>query len=171
MSSSLAKRLHQRAFTSPTQETLLNLMVTQAWLSGEIMGLLAGCGVTLSQYNVLRILRGSHPEKLTCSTVGERLLDRTPDVTRLLDRLTRAGLTERGRSENDRRVVLVGITQAGLDVLADIDPGLDVFHERLSHALPGDDMQTLNALLERFRESGEEILAAQSESSQPADAL
>ncbi len=168
MSSSLSKRLQQRAFSSPTQETLLNLMVTQAWLSGEIMSVLSNHSVTLSQFNVLRILRGSHPSRLTCSAIGERLVDRTPDVTRLLDRLTRAGLTERARSDNDRRVVLVGITKEGLDVLSSIDPGLDRFHERLSGVLPPDEMHTLNRLLERFREVGEERM--QSESHMP-DAL
>jgi DNA-binding MarR family transcriptional regulator len=161
MSSTLAKRLHQRSFVSPTQETILSLMVTQAWLSGEIMAVLSGHDVTLSQFNVLRILRGSHPDKLTCSAIGERLLDRTPDVTRLFDRLSRAGLTERTRSESDRRVVLVGITQAGLDVLSAIDPGIDGFHGRLSNALPPGEMETLNTLLERFREAGEEIFASE----------
>ncbi len=163
MSSTLSQRIQQRAFVSPTQETLLSLMVTQAWLSGEIVQLLSAHGITLSQYNVLRILRGSHPDTLTCSDIGERLLDRTPDVTRLLDRLTRAGLTERTRSHTDRRVVLVGITQDGLEVLSAIDPGINGFHERLSGALPPEDMQTLNALLERFRENGEHILTSQPE--------
>lgn len=159
MSDALARRLHQRAFVSPTQTTMLNLMVTHNWLSGEIAALLAEHGLTLSQFNVLRILRGSHPGKLTCSAVGERLLDRTPDVTRLLDRLTRAGLTERERSETDRRVVLVGITAAGLDVLAGLDPEMDAFHDRLSGALPPADMEALTHLLDRFRETGEELLA------------
>ena len=77
--------------------------------------------LTTSQYNVLRILRGSHPTRLTSSDVGERLIARDPDVTRLVDRLVTRGLVARVRSRQDRRVVEVGVTDKGLAVLRELD--------------------------------------------------
>lgn len=149
----LAERLHQNRFVSPANEAILNVIVTASWLSGEIMQALDGVEVTMAQYNALRILRGSHPERLTCSTVGQRLLDRTPDVTRLLDRLEQAGLAERIRADHDRRVVLVGITPKGVDVLDRAQPAMEALEARLAEGLSGDDLATLSSLLERLRAS------------------
>jgi DNA-binding MarR family transcriptional regulator len=78
-------------------------------------------GLTPNQYNVLRILRGASPTGLTCGQIAERMITRDPDVTRLTDRLVRAGLARRERGAGDRRVVEVGITDAGRGVLARLD--------------------------------------------------
>lgn len=78
-------------------------------------------GLTPNQYNVLRILRGAHPGGLTCGQIGERMITRDPDVTRLTDRLVREGLAERTRSDTDRRVVEVTISAEGLAALARLD--------------------------------------------------
>jgi DNA-binding MarR family transcriptional regulator len=74
-------------------------------------------GLTPSQFNVLRILRGARPEALPCKTISERMVHHDPDVTRLLDRLERLGWIEKARDTRDRRVVKVGITPAGLEVI------------------------------------------------------
>ena len=79
-------------------------------------------GLSTSLFNVLRILRGSHPGALTCGEIGERTIARDPDVTRLVDQLRARGLVTRARSQADRRVVEVRITDKGLDLLRDIDP-------------------------------------------------
>ncbi len=79
-------------------------------------------GLSSSQFNVLRILRGSHPKALTCGDIGERTIARDPDVTRLVDQLCARGLVTRARSRSDRRVVEVSITGKGLDLLKDLDP-------------------------------------------------
>jgi DNA-binding MarR family transcriptional regulator len=73
-------------------------------------------------FNVLRILRGSHPTPLTCGEIGERTIARDPDVTRLVDRLIARGLVARARSEKDRRIVEVSITKKGLDLLQELEP-------------------------------------------------
>ena len=78
--------------------------------------------LSTSQYNVLRILRGSHASGLTCGEIGERTVARDPDVTRLVDRLGRRGLVTRTRSQTDRRVVQVDITPKGLGLLRELDP-------------------------------------------------
>lgn len=143
--------IRQTEFASPTHEALLNVMATASWLSGEVSAALAPHGVTQAQYNVLRILRGQHPERYACSEVGERLLDRTPDVTRLLVRLEAAGLATRRRAEHDRRVVEVGITEAGLALLAEIDGPLNDTLARLGRHLSEAEHAVLSELLERLR--------------------
>ena len=91
----LSDLIKQEQFESPDQEALLNVLVTSSWILTALAATMAPYGVTPAQYNVLRILRGSHPQRLTCSALGQRLLDRTPDVTRLLNRLERHGLIHR----------------------------------------------------------------------------
>ncbi len=147
----LSELIKQDRFASPAQEAMLNVVVTSSWLLGELATAMAPYGVTPAQYNVLRILRGSHPQTLTCSAIGERLLDRTPDVTRLLNRLERSGLIARERAEHDRRVVEVVVTQKGLDLLARMEPELEVVQRRLTHRLAPDEHRLLSDLLERLR--------------------
>jgi DNA-binding MarR family transcriptional regulator len=131
----VAKQLKQKtAFASPEQEVLLGLRIAAARLVEPWAAFLkATAGLTNSQYNALRILRGSHPTRLTCSDIGQRMIARDPDVTRVVDRLTARGLVERLRSSRDRRVVEVGITEAGLALLGD----LDVHARRMPKAILG----------------------------------
>ena len=151
----LTDRLRQQRFASPAQEAFLNVLVTANWAQGETARVLAPYALTPAQYNVLRILRGSHPTPLPCSAIGERLVDRTPDVTRLLDRLERAGLLSRTRAAHDRRVVEVSVTDAGLALLATVEPHVTALFERVSGTLSDADFRTLSDLLERMR-AGEE---------------
>lgn len=147
----LSELIKQDHFFSEEQETILNVMVTSSWLLSELTAVMARHGVTPAQYNVLRILRGSHPQALTCTAVGERLLDRTPDVTRLLNRLEHAGLVHRKRADHDRRVVQVGITEKGLDVLSRMQPDVEEALRRLTRHLSNEDHRHLCELLERLR--------------------
>ncbi len=147
----LTELIKQEHFGSAGQEALLNVIVTSAWLTGELGSTMAPYGVTLAQYNVLRILRGSHPKTLTCSDIGERLLDRTPDVTRLLNRLQRSGLIHRERAAHDRRVVEVGITEKGLTLLAEMEDDIEAMERRLTEHLSAEEHAHLNHLLERLR--------------------
>jgi DNA-binding MarR family transcriptional regulator len=90
-------------------------------IEGNHATLFKSFGLSGPQYNVLRILRGARGEDLSCHEVGNRLLKRVPDVTRLLDRLEARGLIERWRCTDDRRVVRTRITDAGLELLGQID--------------------------------------------------
>ena len=113
----------KRPFVSPEQEAMLGIrMVAARVLAPWEQFLKSAADLTTSQYNVLRILRGSHPAALTCGAIGERTIARDPDVTRLVDRLHAGGLVKRSRSEDDRRVVEVHITTKGLDLLRELDP-------------------------------------------------
>lgn len=148
----LSDLIQQTRFESPAHEAVLNVFATEAWLSGRLAAAFADHGVTPSQFNVLRILRGHRPAPMTCSQIGNRLLDRTPDVTRLLARLERAGLVSRCRATHDRRAVEVSITEAGLAVLDRLDvPARDEVAHAARH-LSGDELRTLSGLLERLRQ-------------------
>ncbi len=152
---SLAELIKQDRFASPAHEAMLNVMVTHSWITSALAETMAEQDLTLAQYNVLRILRGAHPEPVPCSYIGSRLIDRTPDVTRLLDRLQRVGLIERQRAEHDRRVVEVGITQKGLERLDRLQEPIENVTTRLLGGLAEEDQRHLSSLLERLRAGAE----------------
>jgi DNA-binding MarR family transcriptional regulator len=119
----IARQLKQKApFASVEQEVLLGLrMAASRVLDPWARFLKMSADLTPAQYNMLRILRGSHPTRLTSSDLGERMIARDPDVTRLADRLVTRGLAARTRSHQDRRVVELSVTDKGLAVLQELD--------------------------------------------------
>lgn len=141
----------EKPFASPEVEAYLNLLRTYDRLHGNVSRFLKGHGISAPQYNVLRILRGAEPGGLPCLQVAERLVARVPDITRLLDRLERGGHVSRERSPQDGRVVLVRITQAGLDLLAGLDEPLLAFQRTQLGHLSAEDLAMLSRLLERAR--------------------
>ena len=135
MAGVVARRLKQTIpFGSLEQEVLLGLrMAASHALDPWARFLKASADLTVPQYNALRILRGSHPTRLTSSDVGERMIARDPDVTRLVDRLVTRGFVARVRSRQDRRVVEVGVTEKGLALLRELDAHV----EKMPKALLG----------------------------------
>ena len=135
MAGVIARELkQQRAFSSREQEVLLGLRIAAARIVEPWEKFLkATAELTPNQYNVLRILRGSHPDRLPCGEIAERMIARDPDITRLVDRLGRRGLVTRVRSRQDRRVVEVGLTLKGQGILL----GLDEHVNRMPKALLG----------------------------------
>ena len=126
MGGKLQAEIRQRKpFVSVEEEAYLNLVRTADALSRELELFLQPHGLTATQYNVLRILRGAGPEGATCSGISERMLAYDPDVTRILDRLEKIDMIQRARSVTDRRVVMTTITQSGLDLLAALDEPLE----------------------------------------------
>ena len=150
MAGIVARELKQKsAFASPEQEVLLALRLAAARVVEPWAAFLkTTAGLSNSQYNVLRILRGSHPTRLTCSEIGERMIARDPDVTRVVDRLTARRLVARARSSRDRRVVEVGITEAGLALLHDLDAHVQRMPRALLGHLGPARLRRLKALLE-----------------------
>src|SRR5512143_716953 len=110
-----------RGFAAPDEEATVALLRTVDVIRGDLERTLAASGITLQQFNVLRILRGSHPEPMPTLEIAERMIERAPGITRLIDRLEAAGLVSRKRGRDDRRVVLCAITAAGLATLAASD--------------------------------------------------
>jgi len=137
------------AAADPSMGVLVGVMRIRQRLMDEVTPLLRQHGLTESSYNALRILRGARPRGLRCQDVGERLLTRVPDVTRLVDRLERSALVERVRCPEDRRVCYVRILPAGLELLAKLDEPVDGLRRHCFGRLTTRDMRTLNRLLDK----------------------
>lgn len=146
----------QRPFSSAEEEAMLNLLRTSDCLDRCLQRKIRPWGVTATQYNVLRILRGAGPEGLTCAAIGGRMIAAEPDITRLLGRLKALKLIRQRRDRRDRRVVRTQISEAGLDLLRSMDPTIQrVPGELLGHMSAGD-LAELSRLLELARSRGED---------------
>jgi len=158
MTDRLRRALKQtRPFDSLEQEVLVALQVATARLMEPFTRhLRQEAGITPAQYNVLRILRGAGAPGLSCGEIAERMIDRDPDVTRLLDRLVKAGLAERRRDTADRRVVRVQLSEAGRETLAAVDRTVKTYPALLVDALGPDRLAQLLTLLEDVIEAATE---------------
>jgi DNA-binding MarR family transcriptional regulator len=144
----------KKPFDLPEQEAALNLARTHDYLVHESARLLEGHGISGPQYNVLRILRGHGGDGLPCTEIASQMVTRTPDITRLVDRLEAAALVLRQRKDKDRRVVRVQITPAGLDLLARLDQPVLYLHKELLGHLTRAELAELNRLLVKARRPG-----------------
>jgi DNA-binding MarR family transcriptional regulator len=152
MASQLQRELKQRKpFASLRQEVMLSVARTSALLTHSFEHALKAHGITLTQYNVLRILRGAGPDGLCRYEIGERLITPVPDVSRLLDRMTAAGLLTRERALADRRLVVACITPRGLELLEALDgPSQEIIDAQMQH-MSDEQLVTLRDLLELAR--------------------
>ena len=133
------------------EDAFLSLLVTTEALSRNAEKVLRAADVSPTQYNVLRILRGS-PQGLPCREIGERMISRDPDITRLLDRLEKRALISRCRETKDRRTVLTRITPQGLRLLSELDaPVAEMHRNQLGH-LGRERLRSLMELLELARQ-------------------
>lgn len=138
------------ALPLPDRAFILMLKTTDS-LSQEVEQLLKAHGLTGTQYNVLRILRGAQPDGLACSSIGEKMISHDPDMTRLLDRMEKRRLIARARQTNDRRVVKTRITAPGLELLKRLDQPVRALHKRqFGHVAPRQ-LKVLMELLEQVR--------------------
>lgn len=150
--SALQREIRQKTpFRTPAQEAVLGLLRTADVVRRFIARSLEPYDVTPQQYNVLRILRGAGAEGLPTLTIGERMLEDSPGVTRLVDRLISKGLVSRARSTEDRRQVLCRVTPAGLDLLAQVDALVEGRNDEAVDMLTPDEQKELIRLLDRIR--------------------
>jgi DNA-binding MarR family transcriptional regulator len=150
-SKSKVENVSRRKINCPEEDAFTSLVRTADLLSRKVERVLREAEVSPTQYNVLRILRGS-PQGLPCSEIAKRMINRDPDITRLLDRLEKRGLVSRCRETEDRRLVLTRITPEGLARLAELDaPVTETHRSQLGH-LGRERLQALVELLEAARE-------------------
>ena len=138
-------------FDSPQQEAYLHLWRTYdrlRLLEDELFGRF---DLTAQQYNALRLLKAAHPRKVATLSLAGRLVSRAPDITRLVDKLVDRGLVERERPADNRRVVNVGITEAGAALLDELAPAIRECHERQLGHMDESEMRTLVELLRKAR--------------------
>jgi DNA-binding MarR family transcriptional regulator len=145
-----------RRFDSLEQEAFLNLWRTYDRLHVAEEELFGRYDLTPQQYNVLRLLRGEGGGKLPTLALASRLVSRAPDITRILDKLEERGLIERERPPDNRRMVLIGLSPAGRDLLAQLDAQVRECHARQLGHLPPEQLRQLIALLQSARGPHEE---------------
>ncbi len=144
----------QRPFSGPEEEALLNLMRTSDCLERALERKIRPWGVTATQYNVLRILRGAQPEGLTCAAIGRRMIAAEPDITRLLARLKARKLVRQRRDQQDRRVVWTQISEAGMELLQSMEPVIQRAPRELLDHMSATQLAQLSRLLELARAHG-----------------
>jgi DNA-binding MarR family transcriptional regulator len=144
-------------FDSPQQEAYLSLWRTYDRLRAIEDELFSKHDLTAQQYNALRLLEARSPEPMLTSAIGQRLISRAPDITRLLDRLEQRGLVTRNRPADNRRTVQVGITPAGLELLANLTRLVRECHAKQLGHLSAEQLKKLIDLLRQARRPHEEL--------------
>jgi len=142
--------IKQQQFKSAYQKAAINLIFTANWLLARQQEFFKPYGITTSQFNILRILRGQYPKKISGVEIKSRMLDKNSDIPRLLDRLLKKNLITKSVCMQDKRAADVAITQEGLQVLAQIDSQLDSIEQSTIH-LSTEDATQLSNLLDRLR--------------------
>ena len=153
MAQTIDREIRQtKPFRSLQEQLVLNLMLTTRVVEENWAQYLKRAeGISPSQYNILRILRGARPKAARISEIADRMVTRDPDVTRLVDRLIKQGLARRERDGDDRRVVLVEITAAGLALLSRLDGPAGESTEAAMAGLKPQQLRTLDTLLNEVR--------------------
>jgi len=150
--------LQELPFSSKEEEALLNLIRTSDCLHRAMQRRTKEWGVTTTQYNVLRILRGAQPHGLTCAAIGSRMLTAEPDITRLLGRLQKLKLIKQARDKHDRRVVWTRIAMQGLKLLLAMDPAVETAPKEFLGHMDKTDVAELIRLLELARRNSEDLV-------------
>jgi DNA-binding MarR family transcriptional regulator len=152
MAGRLKREIKQkRPFRSVQEEVVLSVMRTADQVAVPMNEVLRATGLSPSQYNILRILRGAGEDGLPCGEISERMVRRDPDLTRLLDRLEKSDLVSRTRDTRDRRIIRASITDEGLALLESLDqPVEESIRRALSH-MPVTRLRQLLELLEELR--------------------
>lgn len=132
------------------EEVSLNLAVAASVLRDRFEKISEPFGITASQYNVLRILRGVHPEGHPRCEIIRRMVDRAPDITRLIDRLEKQGLVKRDRTNEDRRKSITKITEKGLKLIIELQPFIDKEHKDMTKSLTDKECSMLSELTEKL---------------------
>jgi MarR family transcriptional regulator, organic hydroperoxide resistance regulator len=143
-----AGKHHKRDLPSLEARVFVALLTAADRLSQDAEKLVKEYGLTGTQYNVLRILRGAEPAGLACKGIGDRMISHDPDMTRLLDRMDKRGLITRKRQADDRRVVKTRITAQGLEILKKLDNPIQELHKRQFREISAPRLKTLAEALE-----------------------
>lgn len=147
---SIEQDIKQKKFKNPYQKLSINLIYTGNWIMYQQMEMLRGFEITPQQYNVLRILRGHSHAPMKVNEISERMLDKTSNTSRLVDKLLAKELLVRKVCPSDRRAVDVIITEKGLTILKEIDPLVDNWEKNL-YSLSPQEADTVSQLLDKLR--------------------
>lgn len=146
----LEEAIKSTKFKGERHKAVINLMYTAYWIKNNFTVALKEFGITLEQFNVLRILNGKHPEQMRVKDIGSRIIEKSSNVPRIIDRLVEKELASRVPSREDKRETLVSITEKGLAVLAAAVKVVDQTRER-ELGIDEKEAEILNELLEKMR--------------------
>lgn len=146
----IAEDIKQDSFKSEYSKAIINTIFTSAWLHQEHLQLFKSHGLTTPQFNILRILRGQHPKPATVNLLIDRMLDKSSNASRIVDKLEQKGLVKRSQCSKDRRAVDVYISDEGLMLLEEMDVKMDEW-EKSHNSLSEKEAATLNVLLDKIR--------------------
>jgi DNA-binding MarR family transcriptional regulator len=146
----LQKEVHTSRFQNNHQQALVNIIYTYSWASQKIKEILVPYNLTQQQYNVLRILRGQYPSPSTINLIKSRILDKTSDTSRIVDRLVEKKYLEKTTNARDKRAVDIVITDRGLTLLKKLDKEVD-FSSLIVPHITDDEAKDLNVLLDKLR--------------------
>lgn len=149
---SIERDIKQANFKSPYSKAVINILYTNNWLQSLQVEIFKPFDLTLQQYNVLRILRGQHPNPITVIAIIERMLDKMSNASRLVDKLLVKELVVRKLCPHDRRAVDVTITEKGLNLLKELDTLQNQWESKL-HGLTENEALQLSTLLDKMRQS------------------
>lgn len=147
---SIEEEIRQPKFSNAREKAAVNILFTASWLRGKNASRLKKHNITPEQYNVLRILRGSHPKKMMLSDISSRMIDRNSNATRLVEKLRGKGLVKRNICEENRRQVDISITAKGMQVLSSIDSGNTEWRAILKN-MSKKEAGELNRILDKLR--------------------
>lgn len=146
----LEKEIQTKAFADQRQKLGLNILFTAGWLQGLVMRDLKPFGISPQQFNVLRILRGQYPTAVAAHSIACRMIDKSSNVSRLIEKLRVKNLVTRQENPKDRRSVHVGITDQGLQVLEKIEPLQLAWHPN-ENQISDADAALVNRILDNWR--------------------
>lgn len=146
----IKEEIKQSHFRNAYQKAFINILFTNNWLEEQVKEMLKGEDLTKQQFNVLRILRGSYPEPLSTLQIRERMLDKMSDTSRIVDRLVKKEFVNKQTCPNDKRLVDVIITEAGLKKLEALDEKEFIIEDSLQN-LSEEEADTLSSLLDKLR--------------------
>jgi len=147
---SIGEDIQQKKFTSEFSKALINIRYTESWISQKFQGILKPSELTTPQYNILRILRGQYPNPATINLLIERMIDKSSNASRIVDKLEEKGLVDRRRCKNDGRAVDVIISNEGLQILESLDGDLADLENKIK-ILSDEEAEQLNTLLDKIR--------------------
>lgn len=147
----LEEEIKQKNFKNEYEKGIINLIYTYNWLDTRMKAFFKAYDITPQQFNILRILRGQHPNPCTVNLLKERMLDKMSDASRIVERLRIKKLLVRNISSKDRRSVDIMISQAGLDLLEKLDSDIEQVHKDIFTNLTPHEASQLNALLDQMR--------------------
>ena len=148
----ISEEIKQSKFTSERQKAAINLFYTSNWLSEKLRAFLCNDDLTPQQFNVLRILRGSHPNPLSTLQIRERMLDKMSDTSRIVDRLVKKELVQKGTCKADKRLVDITITDCGLKLLARLDENSTDLDNHLG-GISEEEAEILSNILDKVRDN------------------